>query len=54
MLAFALTDYENDQEPIEEEQYGALKAYYKYWGLNGDKYGPIRWESLPITTCTPE
>ena len=54
MLAFALTNYENDQEPIEEEQYGTLKAYYKYWGLIGDKYEPIRWESVPITTCTPE
>ena len=54
MLAFALTDFDNNQEPIEDEQYGTVRAYYKHWGLNGQEYGPVKWESLPIRTCTPE
>ena len=35
MVAFALTDFDNNQEPIEDEQYGTVRAYYKHWGLNG-------------------
>ena len=33
MLAFGLTAYDDNQEPIDDAQYGTLKAYYKSWGL---------------------
>ena len=33
MIAFGLTVYDSNPEPIEDPSYGLLKAYYKSWGL---------------------
>lgn len=33
MVAFGLTAYDSNTEPIEDPTYGKLRAYYKTWGL---------------------
>ena len=54
MMAFALTYYDDNQEPIEDPTYGLLKAYYKTWGLDEDDYGDIVWVELESDYCTSE
>ena len=53
MIAFGLTDYQNNREPIEDADYGTLRAYYKYWGMEGDD-AQVYWQQLEAKTCTPE
>ena len=36
MIAFGLTAFDDNEEPIEDESYGRIKAYYKTWGLDDD------------------
>ena len=50
-LAFGITAYDDNQEPIEEAQYGHLKAYYKSWGVHEHISG-IHFEELPTRQCT--
>ena len=50
-IAFGLTAYDGNQEPIEDPEYGELKAFYKTWGMPGDPPGVI-WEELPTKQCT--
>ena len=33
MFAFAITEYDDNPEPIEDPSYGLVKAYYKSWGI---------------------
>ena len=51
MLAFGLTAYDDNQEPIEDAQYGTLQAYYKSWGLI-DNLDDITFTMLPTKQCT--
>ena len=53
MLAFGLTAYDNNIEPIDDATYGELKAFYKTWGLPGDPHG-VNWVELPTKQCTRE
>ena len=36
MIAFGITAFDDNEEPIEDESYGRIKAYYKTWGLDED------------------
>ena len=51
MLAFGFTAYDSNQEPIDDPDYGELKAYFKTWG-----FGPpgVFWEELNTIPCTEE
>lgn len=51
-IAFALSDYTDDTEPIEDASYGQLKAYYKTWGL--DENQGVNFEPLASRQCTKE
>ena len=53
MIAFALTAYDNEREPIEDPSFGTIKAYYKTWGLDESVQG-IAFEEVPTTMCTEE
>ena len=53
MIAFALTAYDNNREPIEDPSFGTIKAYYKTWGLEESVQG-IAFEEVPTTMCTKE
>ena len=33
MIAFGLTHYDGNQEPVEDPTYGILNGYYKSWGI---------------------
>ena len=46
MIAFGITAYDDNQEPIEEAQYGFLNAYYKSWGIESDT--GVSFEPLPV------
>ena len=35
-IAFALTNYDSNPDPIEDPDYGVVKAYLKSWGNTGD------------------
>ena len=50
MIAFGLTAYDDNLEPIEDPRYGELKAYYKTWGMN-DALG-VEFTELPTVPCT--
>ena len=50
MIGFAITAYDDEQEMIEDEAYGTLKAYYKTWGIGED--GGINFEEIPTSPCT--
>ena len=52
MFAFSLTAYDSEREPIEDPSIGTLKAYYKTWGLQGDK--GVTWKPIPTRKCTNE
>ena len=50
MVAFGLTEYDDNLEPIDDSDYGELKAYYKTWdtvNLPGEKF-----VELPSSYCT--
>ena len=49
-VAFALTDYNQDRNPIEDKTYGQIKAYYKTWGLTDGK--GVIFEELADDFCT--
>ena len=51
MVAFGLTAYDSNQEPIEDQSYGQLKAYYKTWGMPGDPPG-VNWQEMPTKPCS--
>ena len=51
MIAFGLTSYDGNPEPIDDPTYGTLNAYYKSWGLKKDVPG-IDFELLPKRKCT--
>ena len=50
MIAFGLTAYDENYEPIEDDDYGTLKAYYKTWGLK-DAPG-VEFNEIPTSYCT--
>lgn len=50
MLAFAITAFDENQESIEDPQYGRLKAYYKTWGL--DDSAGVTFTEIPSSYCT--
>ena len=50
MIAFGITAYDNNKEPIEDETYGNLKAYYRTWGL-GENIAEVL-EEIPTKMCT--
>ena len=50
MLAFGITAYDDNQEPIEDPSYGTLKAYYKSWGIKGTS--GVDFEELPSEMCS--
>lgn len=50
MIAFGITAYDDNEEPIEDPQYGHLKAYYKSWGLE-EGHG-VHFRELPTETCS--
>ena len=49
-VAFAITAYDSNQDPIEDPRYGTLKAYYKTWGLSPGK--GVEWVELEDRYCT--
>lgn len=49
-FAFALTAYDENQEPIEDPSYGQVKAYYKSWGIKDSNN--VDFEELPTVYCT--
>ena len=51
MLAFAVSAYDSNPDPIEDPSIGQLKPYYKTWGLD-DSNGGVQWEQLPTRNCT--
>ena len=51
MIAFAITAYDSNREPIEDPSYGTIKAYYKTWGLEDSVQG-VAFEEIPTTMCT--
>ena len=51
MYAFGITDYDANDQPIEDPTYGLLLPFYKSWGLTeGDQV--IDFEPLPTRDCT--
>ena len=52
MAAYALTAYDSNKESIEDPAYGQLKAYYKTWGLEGQR--GVNFEPLPFEFCSAE
>ena len=50
MIAFGLTQYDSNQEIIEDPTYGILNGYYKSWGII-QKSG-TDFTLLPTTQCT--
>ena len=50
MIAFGLTAYDSNREPIDDPTYGTLKAYYKTWGLKEE--GGVHFEPLTSKKCT--
>ena len=50
-IAFGISDYGDETEPIEDARYGQLKAYYKTWGLQ-DGLSGVDFEELPSKQCT--
>ena len=48
-LAFGITAYDGDTEPIDDPRYGKLLARYDTWGL-----GPERFQNIPIHNCTDQ
>ena len=50
-MAFALTAYDDETEPIDDPTYGELKAYYKTWGFDSEHSG-VHFEPLETTQCT--
>ena len=51
MLAFAVTAYDSNPNPIEDPSIGVIKPYYKSWGLD-DTLSSVRWEQLTTRECT--
>ena len=52
MFAFGLTAYDSNQEPIEDAQYGILKAYYKTWGGVVEGSQSVHFQELETKQCT--
>ena len=51
-IAFAITAYDSNREPIEQPEYGELKAYYKSWGIMDTN--DVHFEELQTDYCTRE
>ena len=51
-VAYAITAYDSNQEPIEDPRYGILKAYYKTWGLSTGK--GVQWTELADQYCSKQ
>ena len=51
-VAFALTNYDDNQNPIDDKTYGQVKAYYKTWGLTDVK--GVSFEEINNDYCTME
>ena len=49
-VAFALTNYDDNRNPIEDKTYGQVKTYYKTWGLTDVK--GVEFEEIPNDYCT--
>ena len=52
MIAFGITAYDSNQEPIEEAQYGLLKAYFKTWGGLYEGSSGVHFQELETKQCT--
>ena len=50
MIAFGLTHYDSNPEPIEDPTYGVLNGYYKSWGIKESQ--GVDFELLPTKACT--
>ena len=51
-LAFGITHYDSNQEPIDDLDYGEIVARYQTWGL-GQEMGSGMSDPIPIKRCTP-
>ena len=51
-IAFAITAYDANREPIDQPEYGALKPYYKSWGIVDSN--DVHFEPLAADYCTRE
>ena len=51
-IAFALTPYDSNPNPVEQPEYGILKAYYKSWGIKDSN--DVHWDELETDYCTRE
>ena len=52
-FAFAVTDYTNDQEPIDNPDMGEIVSHYMTWGMVKE-IGTTISEPLPTKRCSPE
>ena len=51
-IAFGITAYDDNQNPIEDPEYGLIKPYYKSWGILDSN--DVHFEELPVDYCTRE
>ena len=55
MIAFGLSDYGEETEPMEDARYGQLKGYYKTWGIgDSEDHNGVAFEELPAKQCTDQ
>ncbi len=47
MMAFGITDYDDNYDLIDEPDFGELKAYYKTWGLEEAPW--VEFTEIPTT-----
>ena len=52
MLAFALTEFDENSDVIEDPDYGELKAYYNTWGLKDSPDAGEVFTEIPTSFCT--
>ena len=50
MIAFGITDFDDETESIEDASYGRLKGVDKTWG-NENTQG-VNFEEIPVKKCT--
>lgn len=49
MLAFGLSAYDDNREPIEDPSIGVVNSYYKSWST---EYAGVRWTPITTRDCT--
>ena len=53
-LAFAISAYDSEPNPIEDPRYGYVNAQYVTWGLNKDSQGGVDPDKLTHHLCSKE